>query len=73
VLRKLVSQYADGKYTGGKVPTLREMFAVYAPAATATIQRRTHWFVGQGTGRLATHTRRQAHQRLRTSATFALP
>jgi hypothetical protein len=33
VLRKLVGQYLDGKYTGGKVPTLREMFVVYAPAS----------------------------------------
>ncbi len=33
VLRKLVSHYVEGKYTGGKVPTLSEMFAVYAPAS----------------------------------------
>ncbi len=33
VLQKLVSQYLDGKYTGGKAPTLRDMFAVYAPAS----------------------------------------
>ena len=33
VLRNLVSQYLDGKYTGGKAPTLREMFAVYAPTS----------------------------------------
>ncbi len=32
VLRKLVSQYVEGKYTGKKVPTLREVFAVCAPA-----------------------------------------
>ncbi len=33
VLRKLVGQYVDGKYTGGKLPTLRQMVAVYAPAS----------------------------------------
>ena len=33
VLRKLVGHYLHGRYTGGKVPTLREMFAVYAPAS----------------------------------------
>ena len=33
VLRKLVSQYVDGKYSGGRVPTHSQMFAVYAPAS----------------------------------------
>lgn len=33
VLRVLIQQYIDGKYTKGKSPTLMEMFAVYAPAA----------------------------------------
>jgi len=29
--RSLVTQYIEGKYHGGKVPTLREFFATYAP------------------------------------------
>lgn len=33
VLRTLVEHYLRGQYTGGKVPSLREMFHVYAPAA----------------------------------------
>ncbi|GIU74777.1 MAG: hypothetical protein KatS3mg004_1864 [Bryobacteraceae bacterium] len=33
VLRVLVGQYLDGRYTQGKPPTLEEMFRVYAPAA----------------------------------------
>jgi len=33
VLRKLVSQYVDGKCSGGRVPTHSQMFAVYAPAS----------------------------------------
>jgi hypothetical protein len=32
VLRTLVRQYVDGQYHEGHSPTLREMFAVYAPA-----------------------------------------
>jgi hypothetical protein len=28
-----VDYYLDGKYTGGKIPTLREMFVAYAPAS----------------------------------------
>lgn len=32
VLRALVAQYLRGKYTGSKVPTLYQMFAVYAPS-----------------------------------------
>lgn len=35
VLFALVSQYTAGKYTGGHVPTLYQMFEVYAPAADA--------------------------------------
>ncbi len=35
VLRALVGQYVNGKYTGGKSPTLRQMFHVYAPGADA--------------------------------------
>lgn len=33
VLRKLVGCYVDCRYTGGKLPTIREMFVVYAPAS----------------------------------------
>ena len=33
VLRVLVGQYLDGKYTQGKSPTIGEMFRVYAPSA----------------------------------------
>lgn len=32
VLHALVGQYIDGKMTGGKPPSLAEMFRVYAPA-----------------------------------------
>lgn len=33
ILRVLVGQYIDGRYTGGRTPTIEEMFRVYAPAA----------------------------------------
>ncbi len=33
ILRVLVGQYLDGRYTGGQPPTMEEMFRVYAPAA----------------------------------------
>ena len=33
ILRVLVGQYLDGKYTQGKPPTVEEMFRVYAPSA----------------------------------------
>jgi hypothetical protein len=33
ILRVLVGQYLDGKYTQGKPPTVEEMLRVYAPAA----------------------------------------
>jgi hypothetical protein len=33
ILRVLIGQYLDGKYTRGKPPTIEEMFHVYAPAA----------------------------------------
>jgi hypothetical protein len=33
ILRVLVGQYIDGQYTGGKPPTVEEMFRVYAPTS----------------------------------------
>jgi hypothetical protein len=33
ILRVLVGQYLDGRYTQGKSPTIEEMFRVYAPSA----------------------------------------
>jgi hypothetical protein len=33
ILRVLIGQYLDGRYTQGKPPTIEEMFRVYAPAA----------------------------------------
>lgn len=32
ILRVLAGQYIDGRYTGGKPPTVEEMFRTYAPA-----------------------------------------
>jgi len=31
VLRVLVGQYLDGRYTGGQAPTFEQMFSIYAP------------------------------------------
>lgn len=33
ILRVLAGQYIDGRYTGGKPPTVEEMFRTYAPAS----------------------------------------
>jgi len=33
ILRMLIGQYLDGKYTQGKPPTIEEMFRVYAPSS----------------------------------------
>lgn len=33
ILRVLAGQYIDGLYTGGKPPTVEEMFRTYAPAS----------------------------------------
>lgn len=35
ILKVLVGQYIDGKYHDGQSPTLRQMFAKYAPSADA--------------------------------------
>ena len=32
ILRVIIGQYLDGRYTGGRPPTIEEMFRVYAPA-----------------------------------------
>lgn len=33
VLRVLIGQYLEGRYTNGRPPTIEEMFRVYAPAS----------------------------------------
>jgi hypothetical protein len=33
ILRVLIGQYLDGKYTQGRPPTAEEMFRIYAPSA----------------------------------------
>lgn len=33
ILRVLAGQYIDGRYTGGRPPTVEEMFRTYAPAS----------------------------------------
>jgi hypothetical protein len=33
ILRVLIRHYFDGRYTGGKTPTLAQMFRIYAPSA----------------------------------------
>ncbi len=33
ILRVLAGQYVDGRYTGGKPPTVEEMFHTYAPSS----------------------------------------
>jgi hypothetical protein len=33
ILRVLAGQYIDGRYTGGKPPTVEEMFHTYAPSS----------------------------------------
>jgi hypothetical protein len=33
ILRVLVGHYLDGRYTGGKPPTIAQMFRIYAPSA----------------------------------------
>lgn len=50
VLRVIVSQYIDGKYTNGKPPSLMEMFRVYAPASDNNYPEKYAQFVAQRTG-----------------------
>lgn len=50
ILRLLVSQYIDGHYTSGKLPTLDEMFAVYAPSADGNRPKAYAQFVAQKVG-----------------------
>lgn len=50
ILRLLVSQYIDGHYTGGKSPTLTQMFAVYAPSADGNRPKAYAEFVAQRVG-----------------------
>lgn len=50
VLRVLVGQYIEGRYTGGKPPSLREMFRVYAPASDSNQPDKYAAFVAQRTG-----------------------
>jgi len=33
VIRVLIGQYLDGRYTGGQTPTFEQMFRVYAPSS----------------------------------------
>lgn len=50
VLKVLVGQYIDGKYTRGKSPSLYEMFAVYAPSQDGNNPKRYAEFVSKFTG-----------------------
>jgi hypothetical protein len=50
VLKALVGQYVAGKYTGGRVPTLYQMFEVYAPAADANHPKGYAEFVAKSIG-----------------------
>ena len=50
VLKALVGQYAAGKYTEGKVPTLYEMFQKYAPSADANHPKGYAEFVAKKIG-----------------------
>jgi len=49
-LYKLVDDYVDGRYTGGRSPTLTEMFRTYAPAADANDPDHYARFVAARTG-----------------------
>ena len=50
VLKVLIGQYIDGRYTKGKSPTLYEMFERYAPASDKNEPRRYAEFVAQRVG-----------------------
>jgi hypothetical protein len=50
VLRVLVGQYLDGRYTQGRSPTLAEMLRAYAPATDNNDPERYARFVAQKIG-----------------------
>jgi hypothetical protein len=50
VLRVLIGQYIDGKYTGGKSPTLYQFFERYAPAGDGNNPRKYAEFVAERVG-----------------------
>ena len=50
VLRVLVSQYMDGRYTGGRPPTIMEMFSVYAPSGDGNDSAAYARFIAQRLG-----------------------
>jgi hypothetical protein len=50
MLAKLVGHYLDGRYTGGEVPTLQQMFRVYAPSADANDPESYAKFVAERVG-----------------------
>lgn len=50
ILRVLVGQYLDGRYTGGEPPTFEQMFRVYAPAEDANDPAGYARFVAQKLG-----------------------
>ena len=50
VLFALVGQYVSGEYTGGHVPTLYQMFEVYAPSADANHPKQYAEFVAARIG-----------------------
>jgi hypothetical protein len=51
ILRVLVGQYLDGRYTQGKQPSAEEMFRVYAPSADGNHPANYARFVASRIGR----------------------